>query len=166
MRTAKATSPPRLDRLIHERVHDPYRDQLKPSEPSVCPECNAVFRQGRWQWAESWPVGSQPVLCQACRRIRDDYPAGKVALTGGFVPGHRDEILALVRHLEAEEKSQHPLHRLMKIEEGADSIMIQTTDLHLPRRIGEGLRHAFKGEMEMHYDEEGCFLRVNWSRQE
>jgi uncharacterized protein (DUF2249 family) len=106
------------------------------------------------------------VLCQACRRIRDDYPAGKVTLTGGFVPGHRDEILALVRHLEAEEKSQHPLHRLMKIEEGADSIMIQTTDLHLPRRIGEGLRHAFKGEMEMHYDEEGCFLRVNWSRQE
>jgi hypothetical protein len=160
----RETPTARLDRLIHERVHDPYRDTHKPAEPSVCPDCNAVFRQGRWQWAESWPLDSHQVRCQACRRIRDDYPAGMVALSGGFLGAHHDEILALVRHQEAEERNQHVLHRIMGIEEGPNSMVVKTTDLHLPRRIGEALQHAFKGELDLHYDEGGCFLRAQWSR--
>lgn len=164
-RTA-ADASARKDRLIVERVHDPYKNDHKPPEPSVCPDCNAVFRQGRWQWAESWPLDSHRVLCQACRRIRDDYPAGLVTLSGGFVATHRGEMLALVRHQEAEEKSLHVLHRIMRIEEGPDSIVIQTTDIHLPRRIGEALRRAFKGDLNLHYDEEGCFLRASWSREQ
>ena len=163
MKTTEVASP-RRNRLIHERVHDPYKEQEKPAEPSVCPECKAVFRQGRWQWAESWPVDSQRVLCQACRRIRDDYPAGEVVLTGGFLPAHRDEILGLVRHQEREEKAEHVLNRIMRIEETARRMLILTTDIHLPRRIGEALHHALKGQLTLNYDKEGCFLRVEWSR--
>jgi hypothetical protein len=154
-----------MDRLIHERIHDPYKSRQKPPEPSVCPECKAVFRKGRWQRAESWPMDSHQVLCQACQRTRDNYPAGLITLKGGFVATHKDEILALARHLEEEENSNHVLHRIMGIEESLATLVIRTTDIHLPRRIGEAVRRAFKGELELRYEQEGCLLRVNWSRE-
>ena len=42
--------------------------------------------------------------------------------------------------------------------------MVTTTDLHLPRRIGEALKSAFDGTLDLDYDEDGYFVRVNWSR--
>lgn len=36
------------------------------------------------------------------------------------------------------------------------------TDIHLARRIGEALRRAFRSELEMHLDDEGYFVRVDW----
>jgi hypothetical protein len=164
MRTATPAAK-RMDRLIRERVHDPYKNRQKPPESSVCPECKAVFRDGRWQRVESWPMDSHQLLCQACQRIRDNYPAGLITLKGGFVQSHRDEIIALARNLEKEENSNHVLHRIMGIEEGPAMLVVKTTDIHLPRRIGEAVRRAFKGELVLLYEEEGCFLRVNWSRE-
>ena len=41
-----------------------------------CPACNAVFKDGRWQWAESWPADAHKETCQACHRTKDNYPAG------------------------------------------------------------------------------------------
>jgi hypothetical protein len=35
---------------------------------------------------------------------------------------------------------------------------------HLPRRIGEALRHAYHGELEFHHAQEAYFIRVRWSR--
>ena len=40
----------RQDRLIHEWVHDPYQSKRKLPDPTVCPQCGAVFHQGRWTW--------------------------------------------------------------------------------------------------------------------
>lgn len=156
----------RKDRLIHERVHDPYKFKHKLPEPCVCPVCHAIFRDGRWQWAESWPVGSHRELCQACQRVRDKFPAGVVTLRGGFVSEHKDEILNLARNLEQGEKEEHPLHRIMKIEARSAAIHIETTDIHLPRRIGEALRRAYKGELALRYGQDGCFVRVNWNREQ
>src|SRR5580765_6633194 len=76
----ETSTPSRRDRLIHERVHDPYKTKHKLPEPSVCPVCKAVFRHGRWQWAESWPMDARQETCQACHRVKDDYPAGVVRL--------------------------------------------------------------------------------------
>ena len=90
----------RKDRLIHERIHDPYKATCKPAEPSVCPVCNAVFKDGRWQWLESWPVDSHQVICQACQRIRDNYPAGLVTMSGDFIKTHKQEVLNLARQHE------------------------------------------------------------------
>jgi NMD protein affecting ribosome stability and mRNA decay len=155
----------RKDRLIHEHVHDPYKTKHKLPEPSVCPVCKAVFKEGRWQWAESWPMDAHPAVCQACHRTNDDYPAGVVRLVGGFARAHKEEILNLARHHEQEAKAEHPLHRIMKIEEGVEGVVISTTDLHLPRRIGDALHHAYKGQLDVHYDEEGYFVRVTWTRE-
>jgi hypothetical protein len=62
----------RRDRLIHERVHDPYKTPHKLPEPTVCPDQN-------------------------------DQP--------------------------------------------------------------DALEHGYRGELDLHYDEEGCFLRVTWQRE-
>ncbi len=57
-----------------------------------------------------------------------------------------------------------PLHRIMGIEEQDDAIVVRTTEIHLPRRIGEALRHAYHGELDFRYEKEAYFLRVHWTR--
>jgi hypothetical protein len=157
--------PPRRDRLIREREHDPYKTRLKLADPTVCPQCDAVYRDGRWRW-EAPPEEAHQELCQACHRINDAFPAGVVSLGGGFVQGHKTEILGLARNEEAREKAAHPLHRIMTIEDGPDAVVINTTDIHLPRRIGEALRDAHEGDLDYHYEKESYFLRVNWYREQ
>lgn len=154
----------RQDRLIHERVHDPYKTRLKLPEPTVCPRCHAVYLGGRWQWAQTRPKAAHEEMCQACHRVEDGYPAGEVTLTGAFALAHRAEILNLIRNLEKEENAEHPLHRIMRLEERAEALVVNTTDIHLPRRLGDALHHAYKGERQLHYDEEGYFVRVHWRR--
>lgn len=157
---------PRRDRMIRERVHDPYKTRLKLPDPTVCPECGAVYQEARWQWAKIVPPDANEEMCQACHRIRDKYPAGTLTLSGGFVDGHREELLHLARNQESLEKGEHPLHRIMDIEEEPGRIVVTTTDIHLPRRIGEAVHKAFEGDLDFRYEEEAYFLRVNWSREE
>ncbi|MBP2296767.1 BCAM0308 family protein [Azospirillum rugosum] len=164
--------PPRRDRLIQEHVHDPYKRAAKLSDPTVCPQCGAVYHHGRWSWGLP-AVDAVEELCQACHRTNDGYPAGTLTLSGGFVAPHRDEILAAVRHQESLEKAEHPLHRIMDIkghddkegggkEEGG--MTVTTTDIHLPRRIGEALHRAYGGDLDLHYDEGAYYARVDWRR--
>jgi len=56
------------------------------------------------------------------------------------------------------------LSRIMSIDTKPEGLVISTTDSHLPRRIGEGLRHAYHGELELHYDQDEDFVRVTWTR--
>jgi hypothetical protein len=45
----------------------------------------------------------------------------------------------------------------------AEGIVINTTDIHLPRRIGEAVERAFHGNLSEDFDRGGYFLRVNWT---
>jgi hypothetical protein len=159
---------PRHDQMkshkIREEVHDTYQTRKKFREPSVCRQCDAVYHEGRWQWMEESPQGAFHDLCPACHRINDKYPAGEVTLSGTFLAAHRSEILGLVRNEAEAETSEHPLHRIMEIEERPDDVVVTTTDIHLPRRIGHALEHAYKGHMEIHFDKEGHFARMKWHR--
>jgi hypothetical protein len=73
-------------------------------------------------------------------------------------------MLNVVRHQEARAKAEHPLERIMGIEDQESGILITTTDIHLARRIGEALHHAYHGELDFRYAEEGSILRVRWER--
>jgi len=155
--------PIRHDRLLQEAVHDTYKTKGKLAEPTVCPDCGAVFHTGRWQWLEK-PKDAHQVSCPACHRVRDGFPAGYVSLSGEFLAAHEAEILQLIQHREAREKAEHPLQRIMDIEKTEHGALVTTTDIHLARGIGEALHHAYQGELEFHYNPEQNLLRVNWSR--
>ena len=162
-RRADPSHQPRRDRVYEERVTDPYRARGKWPEPTTCPQCGAIFHHGRWQWGAAAPAAERH-LCPACQRIRDRVPAGELTLGGAFFAAHRPEILNLIHHAESEARAEHPLERIMAIEEGEDRTVITFTDTHLTHGIGEALRHASQGELDSRYTDEDALLRVSWSR--
>lgn len=166
-RTHPIGSPLRGRGILSEREHDAYRMRRKPPEPSVCPDCRAVFHGGRWQWLAT-PPGAHEQMCPACRRVRDHFPAGYLWLQGEFFETHRTEVLALVHARAAHVKTEHPLERIMDIEEQppdeGGGVLVTTTDPHLARGIGEAVREAWKGELRLHYEQGQTLLRVHWKR--
>ncbi|HXV59793.1 MAG TPA: BCAM0308 family protein [Vicinamibacteria bacterium] len=153
----------RRDRRLQELVHDTYKSKRKLPEPTVCPECFAVYHDGRWQWREK-PADAHEERCPACARTHDKYPAGQVTVTGPFLKEHRDEILNLAWNQEKKARGEHPLDRIMGIDEEEGMIVIKTTDIHLPRAIGEALHRAYEGELDYRYNEEEYYLDVSWER--
>lgn len=151
------------EQLLDEPVHDSYKPRRKLGEPTRCAGCGAVYRRGRWRWGAA-PPGARAALCPACQRTRDRFPAGYVALKGGFFARHRDEILARVRHCEQAEKRLHPLQRIMAINAAGEGVVVSTTDTHLARRIGDALYDAYKGELDYRYNRRENLLRVLWCR--
>ena len=148
-------------RAQRDHILDPYQARQKLQEPTACRQCGAVYHHGRWQWGQR-PAGAHEDLCPACHRINDDLPAGIVTLHGSFARQHKDEITGLARNEEAAEKKEHPLNRIARIEESEEGLVISTTDIHLPRRLGAALKRAFHGKLGMHFDEAGYFVRVDW----
>ena len=153
----------RRDRQIHELVHDSYKSRAKPAEPTVCPDCGALFHQGRWQRLPA-PAQAHRERCPACHRIHDKFPAGYLMLEGEFVHQHRDEVMHLLRNVETRENAEHPLQRIMDIASEKDGLTVTTTDPHLARALGEAVYHAYRGKLEFHYNPEENLLRVHWVR--
>ena len=119
---------------------------------------------GRWQWSKEKHEGLEEELCPACHRIHDNYPAGEVILSGSFLAKHKQEIIDLARNTENAEREEHPLQRIMSVTEDGDALVITTTDVHLPRRIGHAIVDAYKGDLDTHYDRDGYFARIKWKR--
>ena len=166
LRTTPSTVSSRAGRRISGRaqldlIADPYEAHLKPREPTVCGRCLAVYHHGRWQWA-THPAGATQALCPACRRIEDKTPAGILTLHGTFPCEQANAIIALLRHQEQAEREDHPLNRIIDIVENSDAITVTTTDIHLPRRLGEALRRTLHGTLAIRFDDTSYFVRVDW----
>ncbi len=154
----------RLDRLVKEKRHDPYESREKFPEPTICTECEAVFMDGRWNWLDKLPEKANKVLCPACRRIKENMPAGTISLTGQFLKTHGQEILNLVKNEEKAEKAAHPLERIMAIEKENGKIEILTTGIHLAKRIGESVRRSYQGEFDLRYGDGEKTIFISWHR--
>jgi hypothetical protein len=149
---------------LQEEIHDPYRSSTKVRTPRRCPDCGATYVRGRWRWQGLTPPAPATLVCPACRRTHDHYPAGEVIIGGSFAAAHAEEIVHLVRNVAAAENREHPLHRVMDVRRSGATIEVKTTDVHLPRRIGHALEDAWQGELKTHYDEQGYYARVTWER--
>ena len=154
----------RNDRLIKEKIHDPYMARSKPREPTVCPECKVVFSGGRWQWLDDVPENANQETCPACARIKDRVPAGFLTLKGDFFTQHRDEIMNLVNNKVETENKHHPMKRIMDIEDDGEQTVITFTEMHLPRGVAEAVNSAYKGDLKIDYLKEESMVRINWER--
>jgi NMD protein affecting ribosome stability and mRNA decay len=151
-------------RNLQEWVHDPYFSKQKLSEPATCPKCGAVYRAGRWVWGSA-ASDTNRVTCPACQRIQDHCPAGFVTLSGDFLQRHKKEILQLLRNTEQHENAEHPLKRMMALTHQHDGgVEITVTDPHLARAMGEAVRHAYQGQLDLDYQVREYLLRVKWAR--
>lgn len=163
-RTAKpGTQPVYPSKPLQEHVHDSYKSRGKLSEPTVCTQCGAVYQEGRWRWLPK-PAQAHEAVCPACHRMQDGIAAGYVRLEGEFFMQHREEILQLVRHVESQEKTEHPLQRIMAIADEDDAVLVTTTDVHLARGIGEAVRHAYQGKLVLKFGNDENLARVHWRR--
>lgn len=154
----------RLDKKRDSYRHRYKHVETKLSEPTVCSGCKAIYREGRWLWADVANPTGEPALCPACERIRDKRPAGEVRIAGPFAREHRDEILARARHVEEREKAEHALQRIIEVQDDGDEIVVTTTDGHVAHAIGTALHDAFKGQLDAPWVEKGELLRVRWER--
>jgi hypothetical protein len=160
---APAFRPGRHIEVMDDPEHDPYFVRAKPAGPAVCGDCGAAFHDGRWQWLlES--EHARRTRCPACSRIHDGMPAGWVSMEGEFALEHAAGLLDLARNLEAREKAEHPLQRIMAVTQEPGKVIVTTTGLNLARGIGNALHHAYKGELDIHYAPDQYLLRVNWRR--
>jgi NMD protein affecting ribosome stability and mRNA decay len=149
-------------RIYDDANIDVYREKKKYKESTLCSGCGAVYHKGRWSWATA---GDDVVtaVCPACRRIADQYPAGIVEISGLFSEEHSDEIFKMIKKLAKAEKNEHPMERIMGIESENGKKVITTTGIHLARRLGDALKNAYQGELEISYDAEN-YIRVYWER--
>lgn len=166
-----ATSPGQFTRygarVFDDTRHDPYEPRGKYAEGTHCGTCGATYRDGRWRWGSGAGAGAgagATEICPACRRTRDRLPAGHVIVEGPYVAAHRAELVHLVRHQSEQENAEHPMHRIMALDESPERIEVTTTDIHLPRRIGEALRRAHDGNLEITFDTDAYGVRVHWRR--
>ncbi len=142
---------------------DPYRMTAKPPEGTACPKCKASFHNGRWTWQQA-EKDAHEVVCPACHRINDQFPAGYVTIKGEFFKEHRDEIIHLIENHEKKEKAARPLQRIMAIAETRGGTEVTTTDSHLARGIAEALHDAYKGDLKLKYSRDENLLRASWKR--
>jgi len=163
MKTGRSAYRYSRKQLLEGFGDDPYRPGRKPAGPAQCPRCRAVFRRGRWSWGPAQGVALKR-RCPACRRIDERFPAGYVSIAGGFFATHRGEILALVKNCEQRESAEHPLERIMRIDDGAAGVTVTTTSTHLARVIAHALKAAFKGSLRLVYNKGDSILRAGWTR--
>jgi NMD protein affecting ribosome stability and mRNA decay len=151
------------DRPLFERDIDAYKAKGKLTEPTVCPECNAVFSNGRWQWMTVPEIANRD-LCPACNRIKDNFPAGYVTLQGQFFNDHSEDIRRLIQHHVEHEQNEHPLKRIIAMDNKNGAMLVTTTDTHLARGIGEAVHHAYQGELRIDHVSGESLVRVYWDR--
>lgn len=56
------------------------------------------------------------------------------------------------------------MQRIMAIEDDSGKMIVTTTDIHLARDLGEALKAAFHGSLELKYSKEDNLLRAYWRR--
>jgi hypothetical protein len=162
-KTHPAATQPRESATNKPPRGDPYSTRRKHPDPSACTECHAIYRAGRWAWGAP-PADATRVVCPACRRIADGYPAGLLSLRGEYWPAHRAELEALARHVEERERAEHPLKRIATVAVNGDALEIATTDAKLARGIGAALRRAHRGALHVPRSSRDNLTRVVWER--
>jgi hypothetical protein len=150
-------------RADREAPQGSVRQDRTRSEPVVCRTCGAFYRAGRWQWL-TLPArqATRRTRCPACLRVRGNDPAGFLTLVGGSVPARARELCRVIRRLEEVHRRVDPLSRIVSLRRLPDRIDVTTTDVDLPRGIGEAVARAHGGSLHVVREQDGSVIRVRW----
>lgn len=154
-----------------DRETDPYIPRKSASSVGACPKCHAIRRNKRWHMDEkeyaalTRKSAASLERCPACRKIADGFPSGVILVRGGYLRGHREQIMRLARNEEKRAMGINPLERIISVEDVDGRLEITTTDEKLAQRIGRELRKACRGTLEYKWSEDSKLLRVNWARE-
>lgn len=136
-----------------------------------CPRCGAAYDGHRWvpepgpeliRKLERKKVYRQ--LCPGCLRLERGQVEGVVRLEGAFLEGHIEEIKHLVERVSRNGKHRNVAARVVRQAEEGGALTIETTDDHLAERIGKEMVKAFKGTLDIKWQEKDRFARVQWRR--
>lgn len=159
---------------------DPYSMKAAPKGFLQCPECQAVYHRKRWSLPEtssSRPSQSaeggrkkstrqvmvpQSFVCPACRKLRDGYAEGFLAIHWPNWGTHKAEVLGLIHNEESQASRNNPLERVMAIRTRPDGADIDTTTEHFAQRLGKHLHRAFKGKIAYQWSHKDKLARVEW----
>ncbi len=153
-----------------ERSTDVYLPKGGTKEVALCGKCNAFYRNKRWSTDAAeldkarGESGTIQVVCPACKRMHDDNPAGILALSGEYLLQHENDILNMVRNIEADSRAKNPLARIMEISQEKGVLTISTTDAKLAQKLGREVFRAHKGDLQFRWSQADSFVRVNWTR--
>ncbi len=132
-----------------------------------CPECGALYHQGRWRWGLSY-ISAEQRVCPACDRVAKGAPAGMLVIPSDAVGGDGDTILFLIRQTGGAERRDDPLRRIVGIMGLTDGtgqgITVTTADAGLPAVLGRRLAAVLGGDVTMDADGPDGPVRVLWSR--
>lgn len=138
----------------------------------VCPRCNAVYDGHRWipEPDEEFMrrvkrANPEKQLCPGDLRLEKRQVEGVVKLKGSFMGEHQDEIRNLVNRVARKGRSRNVAARIFEITTDDGELTIETTDEHLAERIGKEVEKAFKGDLDIKWQEKDHFVRVVWKRE-
>lgn len=159
---------------------DPYSMKGAPKGLLQCPECHALYQRKRWSLpgasssrssksAVSGPkkptrqvMVPQSFVCPACRKLRDGYAEGLLAIHWPNWGDHKAEVLGLIHNEESRAARNNPLERVMSIRTRPDGADIETTTEHFAQRLGKHLDRAFKGKITYQWSHKDKLARVEW----
>ena len=159
---------------------DPYSMKGAPKGLLQCPECHAVYHRKRWSFSGTSSSGSpksaasgpkkptrqvmvpENFVCPACRKLRDGYAEGFLAIYWPNWEDHKTEILGLIHNEESRASRINPLERVMSIRTRPDGADIETTTEHFAQRLGKHLDRAFKGKIAYQWSHKDKLARVEW----
>ena len=153
-----------------KRSEDPYIPDPGYQDGVVCSRCNAVYKNKRWYLQDELPEAGKAkteittVECPACKKIAENYSEGIVNLQGAFFWEHEKEIRNLIHNEEKKAREKNPLMRILSIKREGDTLVLKTTEQKLAEHLGRAIHKAQQGELNISWDDNHSFCRVNWER--
>lgn len=164
-----------------EETRDPYAIRRAPKGIAACPECHAIYQHKRWSLPRAPSTADtpksaraakragkevtvpRPLLCPACRKLRDGYAEGFVSIRWPNWLAHKAEVLSLIHHDEKRACEVNPLERIMAIHTRSDGAEIETTTERMAQRIGRDLMRAFRDQVQYKWSHKDKMARVEWN---
>lgn len=136
-----------------------------------CPRCGACYNGRRWMPKQesmaagtSLTMGCAKELCPGCMRVERKQIEGIVFLKGDFFTAHREEIWNVLNRVARMKEQRNVSSRILNVANENGGVVIETTDEHLAESMGKELHKAFKGNLEMKWQEGAALVRVFWER--